>query len=88
MIEKNKKKAAAAPLKKSDKDTGSSGVQIAIMTARIAEISEHIKANPKDNAGKRGLQRLVNLRKKLLAYLKRTDSATYEDVIKKLNLRK
>ena len=88
MIDKKKKTAVAAELKKSDKDTGSSGVQVAIMTARINELAQHIKANPKDNASTRGLQRLVNIRKKLLSYLKRTDVATYEDVIKKLGLRK
>ena len=74
--------------KKNPQDTGSTPVQIAIMTSRINEMAEHFKKNPKDNAGKMGLQRLVNSRKKLLAYLKRTDPAAYEDTIKKLNLRK
>lgn len=69
-------------------DTGSSAVQVALITERIKYISEHLKANPKDYAGERGLNKLVGQRKKLLAYLKRTDLNKYNQVTKDLNLRK
>ena len=69
-------------------DTGSSAVQIALITERIKYISEHLKSNPKDYAGERGLNKLVGQRKKLLAYLKRTDLEKYNKVTKELNLRK
>jgi len=69
-------------------DTGSPAVQVALITERIQYISEHLKTNPKDFAGERGLMKLVGQRKRLLAYLKKNDFAKYQAVTKELNLRK
>lgn len=87
-ITKQKKQEVIKSFKKSEGDTGSSVVQIAILTERINALTGHFKTHAKDNLGKTGLARLVATRKKLLAYIKRTDAAAYEDAIKKLNLRK
>jgi small subunit ribosomal protein S15 len=73
--------------KLADKDTGSSEVQVSIMTSRIKYLTEHFKSNKKDFHSRRGLQALVNKRRKLLKYLKRTDTARYSSLIKKLGLR-
>lgn len=72
----------------STRDTGSAAVQIALITERIQYISNHLKANPKDFAGETGLNKLVGQRKRLLAYLKRTDFEKYQAVTKELKLRK
>ncbi|MCS6892042.1 MAG: 30S ribosomal protein S15 [Rhodovarius sp.] len=68
-------------------DTGSPEVQVAIMSERIANLTEHLKAHPKDNHSRRGLLMLVGQRRALLDYLKRKDSARYESLIKRLGLR-
>jgi len=75
-------------LRLNPKDTGSSDVQIALLTQRINEISEHLKSHTKDHASRRGLLMLVARRRKLLDYLKRTASERYVAIIQKLNLRK
>lgn len=69
-------------------DTGSPEVQVALITARITELTPHFKANHKDHHGRRGLLRLVNQRKRLLSYLKAKDADRYTALIKKLGLRK
>ena len=69
-------------------DTGSPEVQIAVLTARIKELTEHMKANPKDFHSGRGLQKLVGQRRGLLAYLKKTDIERYRALIARLGLRK
>jgi len=69
-------------------DTGSSDVQIALLTQRIAEISEHLKTHAKDHASRRGLLKLVSRRRKHLDYLKRTAANRYAAILEKLNLRK
>jgi small subunit ribosomal protein S15 len=69
-------------------DTGSPAVQIALITERIQYLTAHLKDNPKDFAGERGLMQLVSQRKKLVAYLKKHDFAKYQEVVKQLNLRK
>lgn len=84
----NNRKEIMSKFQSSAADTGSSAVQIALITERIKYISSHLKANPKDYAGERGLNKLVGQRKKLLSYLKRTDLAKYNQVTKELNLRK
>ena len=73
---------------KHDKDTGSSEVQISILTAKIENLSEHIKKFKKDKHSSVGLIKAVNKRKKLLDYLKKNKIETYKEVISKLNLRK
>lgn len=72
---------------KNDSDTGSTEVQIAILTREIDNLSKHMIANKKDNSGKRGLQRKVSARKALLSYLERTDINRYRAIIEKLSLR-
>ena len=82
MTEKSKKLAIH------DKDTGSSEVQIALLTDKIANISNHIKKSKKDKHSSVGLLKAVNRRKKLLNYLKINKLESYQNVISKLNLRK
>ncbi len=68
-------------------DTGSTEVQVALMTRRIQSLTAYFKQQPKDIHSRRGLQTLVNQRRKLLSYLKRTDLARYMILIKKLSIR-
>jgi small subunit ribosomal protein S15 len=70
------------------KDTGSPEVQVALITARINELTPHFKSHAKDHHGRRGLLKLVNQRKRLLAYLKDKDAERYTALIGKLGLRK
>lgn len=69
-------------------DTGSPEVQVAILTDRIVTLTEHFKGHHKDNHSRRGLLMMVNKRRSLLDYLKKTDEARYTDLIAKLGLRK
>ena len=69
-------------------DTGSPEVQVAILTERIVNLTEHFKTHPKDNHSRRGLLMLVNKRRSLLEFLKREDNARYQALIAKLGLRK
>lgn len=69
-------------------DTGSSQVQIALLTQRINELTEHFKVHKKDNHSRRGLLKMVSRRRKLLDYLKRSDINEYHGIIKKLGLRR
>ncbi|MGZ5181547.1 MAG: 30S ribosomal protein S15 [Ramlibacter sp.] len=69
-------------------DTGSPEVQVALLTARINELTPHFKTHAKDHHGRRGLLRMVNRRKSLLAYLKNNDAERYTALIGKLGLRK
>ena len=72
----------------SDKDTGSTEVQVAILTKRINTLSQHFKTNQKDHHSRRGLLGMINNRRKLLKYLKGKDNKKYAELIKKLGLRK
>lgn len=75
--------------KTTDKDNGgSAAAQVALLTQRIRNLTEHMKANHKDQHSKRGLLLMVNRRKKLLAYIKKNSVSEYEELIKKLGLRK
>ena len=71
-----------------EKDTGSADVQVALLTKRINELTEHLKVNAKDHSSRRGLLKLVATRRRLLDYLKRTAADRYQTVIEKLQLRK
>ena len=71
-----------------ERDTGSSEVQIAILTKEIAALTEHLKANKKDRSSRYGLLRKVQNRRKLLDYLKRKDAAKYQELIKQLGIRR
>ena len=88
MISKEKKAAIIAEYGRKPGDTGSPEVQIALLTARINELTEHFKANPKDYAGKRGLLKLVGQRRRLLKYIKNRNINEYRDLIAQLGLRK
>jgi small subunit ribosomal protein S15 len=71
-----------------ESDTGSPEVQVAILTRRISDLTEHFKTHKKDNHSRRGLLKLVSKRRRLLDYLKRNDVERYHDIINKLGLRK
>jgi small subunit ribosomal protein S15 len=73
---------------KNPKDTGAAEVQVALLTRRIEELTEHFKTHPKDNNSRRGLLKLVGARRRLLTYLRRNQLAKYRELIEKLNLRK
>jgi small subunit ribosomal protein S15 len=70
-----------------DKDTGSSAVQVALLTERINSLTSHFQTHAKDHHGRRGLLKMVGQRRRLLAYLKRTDLAGYRSLIEQLGLR-
>lgn len=81
------KAAIVKEYKRSDKDTGSPEVQVSIITNRIKYLTGHFKEHKKDFHSRRGLQELVNKRRKLLKYLKRKDEARYQTLIQSLELR-
>ena len=86
-IVKESKKKIINEYSKNDKDTGSTGIQIAVISERIKNLTEHFKIHNKDNHSKRGLLVLVNKRKKLLNYLSKKNHPEYLELIKKLNIR-
>lgn len=88
MITKEKKDAIIKEYATSANDTGSPEVQVAILTARIQELTEHLKENPKDHHSRRGLLKMVGQRKGMLAYLKNKDINRYRALIERLGLRK
>ena len=88
MLLKEEKTAVIEANRTHANDTGSPEVQIAILTARIKELTEHMKANKKDHHSARGLQKMVGKRRALLDYLKRTDLEGYRTLIKRLGIRK
>ena len=71
-----------------DKDTGSADVQVAVLSQRILQLTEHFKTHSKDHASRRGLLMMVARRRKLLDYLKRTANDRYKAILEKLNLRR
>jgi len=73
---------------RSPEDTGSPEVQVALLTARITDLSEHFKTHEKDHHSRQGLLKMINQRRKLLDYLKMTNPASYSELIGRLNLRK
>lgn len=74
--------------RRSEADTGSPEVQVAILTTRIKDLTEHLKANPKDNHSRRGLHVMVSKRKKFLGYLQKKDINRYRAIVESLGLRK
>lgn len=88
MIAKDKKQAIIAEYGRTPGDTGSPEVQIAILTARIEELTEHLKNNKNDHHSRRGLLKMVGQRRGLLAYLKNVDIERYRSLIERLGLRK
>ena len=88
MISKEKKAQIVAEFGRKPGDTGSPEVQIAILTERIAELTEHLKENMKDHHSRRGLLKMVGKRRALLAYLKNDDIESYRNLIARLGIRK
>ena len=88
MIAKEKKQAIIAEYGRTPNDTGSPEVQVAILTARIQELTEHLKANPQDHHSRRGLLKMVGQRRGLLDYLKKIDIERYRSLIERLGIRK
>jgi len=87
LVKENKKKVIES-YKIHDRDTGSASVQIALLTERINSLAGHFKTHKKDHHSRQGLLRLVNQRRKLMTFLKKEDKTQYEELIKKLKLRK
>jgi len=88
MISKEKKAEIMKAYARTEGDTGSPEVQIAIWTERITELTEHLKSNNKDHHSRRGLFKMVGQRRGLLAYLKKTDIERYRTLIERLGIRK
>ena len=87
-LTKEAKQAVVVKYQKHPKDTGTPAVQVALLTERIAYLSEHLKTAKKDHASRLGLLKLVGQRRRLLAYLKKTDPALHQKTLKSLDLRK
>ena len=87
MVE-NKKNSVIKAFQSHGSDTGSSAVQVALLTERINHLNEHFKLFPKDYAGRVGLMKMVGHRRTLLAYIKRHDVGAYQNVIERLGLRR
>ena len=88
MLTKEKKNDLVGKFQLHEGDTGSADVQIALLTERINSLTEHLAAHKKDHHSRRGLLKLVAQRRKLLDYLAERDANRYQQLIKKLNLRK
>ena len=88
MISKEKKQAIIKEYARTEGDTGSPEVQVAVLTSRIKELTDHLKEHPKDHHSRRGMLKMVGQRRGLLAYLKKTDIERYRSLIERLGLRK
>ena len=88
MISSENKQAVVTSLQAHKTDTGSSAVQVGVLTARIAEVTNHLKTHKKDHAARRGLLQMVGQRKRLLRYISEKDSKAYLELIKKLGIRR
>ena len=88
MITKEKKQQIINEYARTAGDTGSPEVQIAVLTARISELTEHLKSNPKDHHSRRGLYKMIGQRRGLLDYLMKTDLEGYRAIIDKLGIRR
>ena len=86
-MDKNQKQELIKNFARDEKDTGSTEVQVAILTERIRHLTEHLKSNPADKHSRRGMMQLVGQRKGLLKYLENEDIERYRDLKKKLNIR-
>jgi small subunit ribosomal protein S15 len=87
-LTKERKQELIGDYRRSETDTGSAEVQIAILTTRIIELTEHFRTHPKDFASRRGLLKMVSRRRRLLDYLKGVDPQRYLDAIRRLDIRK
>jgi small subunit ribosomal protein S15 len=87
-MDQAKKSDIRAQYQLHDKDTGSSEVQIALLSQRIEELTEHLKVHQKDNSSRYGLLKMVSSRRRLLNYLRSKDEKKYQDIVKRLKLRR
>ena len=87
-ISSDEKKQVIKEYSTKDRDTGSPDVQVAILTKRIVNLTEHFKTHKKDNHSRRGLLKMVSLRRKLLDYVRSKDEDRYKDLIKRLEIRR
>jgi small subunit ribosomal protein S15 len=87
-ITQERKQALIGDFRRKEGDTGSPEIQIAILTTRIGELTEHLQSHKKDFASRRGLLMMVSRRRRLLDYLKRVDPQRYLDIIRRLDIRK
>ncbi len=85
---KERKTEIINEFKRDEKDTGSPEVQVALLTERIKELTEHLKVHPKDNHSRRGMLKMVGKRRNLLNYLSKKDINRHRDLVQKLGLRK
>lgn len=88
MLEVTKKKEIIEGYKMHEKDTGSAFVQVALLTARINQLSKHFELHKKDHHSRQGLLKMVSTRRRLLLFLKKNDTKKYEEILSKLGLRK
>jgi small subunit ribosomal protein S15 len=88
LIAAERKRSVIQDHRTHEKDTGSSEVQIALLTERINELSEHFKSHAKDHHSRRGLLRIVSQRRRLLEYLRRNQPVRYQELIQRLGLRR
>jgi len=88
MMTADQKREIVAKYGRDDQDTGSTAVQVALLTARIEQVSGHLQVNRKDHHGRRGLLTMVGKRKRLLSYLERTEYEAYKALIADLGLRR
>lgn len=87
MLDKKKKNKIITKFKTHENDTGSPEVQVAILSAEISELTEHLKDHKKDFSSRRGLIRKINQRRKLLRYLEKTDEKSFDSLVKKLKIK-
>lgn len=87
-LTKEKKQQVITTFGANEKDTGATEVQVALLTSRVDELTEHFKRHPKDTNSRRGLLKLVGQRRRLLAYLRKKNLTKYREIIERLNLRK
>ena len=87
-MDKTKKTATIQEFARSEKDVGSVEVQVAVLTRRIEELTEHLKIHRKDHSSRRGLLTMVSKRRRLLRYLSRREHSRYVDLIRRLELRR
>ncbi|VVM04709.1 30S ribosomal protein S15 [Methylacidimicrobium tartarophylax] len=88
MLDQEKKQEIITGFRRHDGDTGSATVQVALLTRRIQQLTDHLRQNQKDHSSRRGLLQMVSRRRKLLDYLNRTEPVSYRDLIGRLSLRK
>jgi small subunit ribosomal protein S15 len=87
-ITKERKQSLIGDYRRGASDTGSPEIQIAILTTRVGEITDHLRTHKKDHASRRGLLMMVSRRRRLLDYLKKVDPQRYLDIIRRLDIRK